>query len=462
MAGYDDTRKKIIDTLMGRPNGTEIQPENHQDYALNMLNYIRSLELALTSTLVGIADEDTSPIQPDMSNVCYLAGVAQERTVTFQNFRDYQGQPISITTGEMQAYFVILLWNKQYWSMQALPTTIVSHAENAYFYYRYNIRQTYSSLEAMEADKSNPVGIDGRYIKQGEIVSVVNNSDTSKNGFYSYTGSGWQFQAGFNFQIENSFGDDVNNGISQDFFTRQVQGRTILPIDISELNTLGNNADFTGYGIYKVITKDEVGNTASIHGLLEVIAEGTNKVYTQRYYTHDLLNDAGDGFSGTDLNTAYVYERSYSRDTEQWAPWRNIIVDDFGTSATEPISQKFFTEQVQNRTLVLVTVEDESDINDIIEQGIYKINVIVYGTVRNSYLLFVSHDSSSTEIVTSQQVKIDEGDIYIRTGTVAKDKTVSWKQWNNMLFKNETLSENEYDALTYKDNDTFYFTFEDE
>ena len=126
MAGYDDTRAKIINTLMGRPNGTEIQPENHQDYALNMLDYIRSLELDATSTLIGIADEDTVPIQPNASNVCYLAGVAQDRTVTFQNFRDYQGEPLSITTGEMQSYFVILLWNKKYWSMQALPTAIVS------------------------------------------------------------------------------------------------------------------------------------------------------------------------------------------------------------------------------------------------------------------------------------------------------------------------------------------------
>ena len=65
MAGYDDTKQKIIDTLMGRPNGTEIQPENHQDYALNMLDYIRSLELATTSTLIGVAYADTVPIQPD-------------------------------------------------------------------------------------------------------------------------------------------------------------------------------------------------------------------------------------------------------------------------------------------------------------------------------------------------------------------------------------------------------------
>ena len=56
MAGYEDTKQKIISTLMGRPVGTEIQPENHQDYALNMLDYIRSLELIATSTLIGVAE----------------------------------------------------------------------------------------------------------------------------------------------------------------------------------------------------------------------------------------------------------------------------------------------------------------------------------------------------------------------------------------------------------------------
>ena len=67
MAGYDDTYKMIINCLMGRPNGTEIQPEKHQEYALNMLNYIRSLELVANAPLIGVADENTQPIQLDNS-----------------------------------------------------------------------------------------------------------------------------------------------------------------------------------------------------------------------------------------------------------------------------------------------------------------------------------------------------------------------------------------------------------
>lgn len=43
MAGYNDTKDLIIKALMGRPVGTEIQPENHQAYALNMLDYIKRI-----------------------------------------------------------------------------------------------------------------------------------------------------------------------------------------------------------------------------------------------------------------------------------------------------------------------------------------------------------------------------------------------------------------------------------
>lgn len=224
MAGYDDTRQKIINTLMGRPVGSEIQPENHQDYALNMLDYIRSIELATTSTLVGIAQPDTQPVQPDTSNVCYIAGVAQDRTVTFQNFYDYEGKPISITTGDMQAYFVVLLWNKQYWSMQALPTSVLSYAENATFYYGYNVHKTYPNVAAMQADVNNPIGNDGRYIKIGEIVSVVNGSNASENGLYSWEGTekGWIFQGGINVSVKQEIGTSVNDVMSQYAVTKEI------------------------------------------------------------------------------------------------------------------------------------------------------------------------------------------------------------------------------------------------
>lgn len=195
MAGYDDTYNMIISTLMGRPAGTEIQPENHQAFALNMLEYIRSLELLANAPFIGVATPTTQPVQPDDSRACYIAGVAQDRTTTFQNFRDMNGDPISITNGEMEACLVIFVWNAQYWSAETVPTNIISSADQAYFFYNLTIRKTYDSVSAMNADVSAPVGNDGKYIKVGEIVSVHNEDDPTEDAIYSWEeGPRWQLQ----------------------------------------------------------------------------------------------------------------------------------------------------------------------------------------------------------------------------------------------------------------------------
>lgn len=186
MAGYDNIRNKILETLLQRPVGTEIQPENHQDFALSLLDYIRSVELISGSTLVGIAYQDTVPVQSDDANEVYIAGVAQERTVVFQNFRDVNGDPLIVTTEEMEAKLVILIWNRQYWSKQEISANIVSQAENAYFFYNLTIRKQYGSVSAMNIDKISPIGNDGRSIKQGEIVSVRNPYNSSEDAVYSY------------------------------------------------------------------------------------------------------------------------------------------------------------------------------------------------------------------------------------------------------------------------------------
>lgn len=195
MAGYDDTYNMIISTLMGRPNGTEIQPENHQAFALNMLEYIRSLELLANAPFIGVATPTTQPVQPDDSRACYIAGVAQDRTTTFQNFRDMNGDPISITNGEMEACLVIFVWNSQYWSAETVPTNIISSADQAYFFYNLTIRKTYDSVSDMNAYVSAPVGNDGKYIKVGEIVSVHNEDDPTEDAIYSWEeGPRWQLQ----------------------------------------------------------------------------------------------------------------------------------------------------------------------------------------------------------------------------------------------------------------------------
>lgn len=206
MAGYNDTKQKILDTLMQRPVGTEIQPDNHQDFALSLLDYCRSVELISASTLIGIAYTDTVPVQSNDASAAYIAGVAQAQTAVFTNFIDEDGNAIMVTTGDMEGKIVILVWNRQYWDAVELPTSIISSAENADFFYSLFVRKTYSSKAQMEAD-TNPVGDDGKPIKVGEIVSVFNETDDSYNGLYSRTETGWQYQGKF-----SNFGDNIDGG----------------------------------------------------------------------------------------------------------------------------------------------------------------------------------------------------------------------------------------------------------
>ena len=98
LESYDNIKQKIIESLLGRENGTEITPENHQAFALALLDYIRSVELISGSTLIGIAREDTVPVQSNDANACYIAAVAQDRIATFANFHNSDGHPITITT----------------------------------------------------------------------------------------------------------------------------------------------------------------------------------------------------------------------------------------------------------------------------------------------------------------------------------------------------------------------------
>ena len=99
----------------------------------------------------------------------------------------------------MEAKLVILTWNKQYWTAEEISANIISQADNAFFYYALTIRKTYSSKSNMEADKTSPIGNDGKSIKRGETVSVHNENNTTENAIYSYEldSSGnpyWQLQ----------------------------------------------------------------------------------------------------------------------------------------------------------------------------------------------------------------------------------------------------------------------------
>ena len=127
MAGYNDTRQLIIDTLMGRPAGTEIQPEDHQAFALQITDYIRSVELmAGNSVPIAFADIDTVPVQPDSGQAVYFSFVPKGEAKTFKYFIDKDGNEIMVSSTANEVSFVILLWNGSYWSSQktSIPLTI--------------------------------------------------------------------------------------------------------------------------------------------------------------------------------------------------------------------------------------------------------------------------------------------------------------------------------------------------
>lgn len=127
MVNYTDLIKQIQETLVGRPEGHEILPSEHQQIAMQIADYIRQVELSTTSTLTGFAEANTYPIQPSAARVCYIGSVPNSTTVTFTNFIGSDGNPISITTESTQSFLVVFLWNTQYWEHAEFPMTMITN-----------------------------------------------------------------------------------------------------------------------------------------------------------------------------------------------------------------------------------------------------------------------------------------------------------------------------------------------
>ena len=122
--GYNSLRDKIQQTLTGRTSGTQVTPDSHQAMAEDVLNYIQEVENISLSGLEGIAYTDTTPVQPDEANCAYISAVPSNTTYTYKNFADENGDAVSITA-TTDPLFVILFWNKKYWSY--LATTSAPH-----------------------------------------------------------------------------------------------------------------------------------------------------------------------------------------------------------------------------------------------------------------------------------------------------------------------------------------------
>jgi len=125
---YDEIRQLIINTLEGRPAGTMIYPEGHQEIDLSILDFANAISSVISTGIAGEAQASTQPIQPSGSNVAYIFQVAPDSTKTFTNFRDSGGNAISVTTNSSQAAVGFLLWNGSYWSAMTVYIAVTSPA----------------------------------------------------------------------------------------------------------------------------------------------------------------------------------------------------------------------------------------------------------------------------------------------------------------------------------------------
>ena len=123
---YNDVRKLIIQTLEERPEGTKVEVPNQQNYELALLDYVQQLETTMSTSMVGIADAETEPIEPPSARVAYLSQVGVKSTVTYKNFVDAQLNPLVVTTDESHVAFVTLFWNTNYWQLKAVMIPVIA------------------------------------------------------------------------------------------------------------------------------------------------------------------------------------------------------------------------------------------------------------------------------------------------------------------------------------------------
>lgn len=122
---YNDVRKLILQTLEERPEGTKVEVPNQQNYELALLDYVQQLETTMSTSMVGIANATTEPIEPPSARVAYLSQVGVNTTVTYKNFVDAQLNPLEVTTDESHVAFVTLFWNTNYWQLQAVMIPVI-------------------------------------------------------------------------------------------------------------------------------------------------------------------------------------------------------------------------------------------------------------------------------------------------------------------------------------------------
>lgn len=278
MAGYSDTRQLIIDTLMGRPAGTEIQPEDHQAFALALNDYIRNVELNSGNAFIGFAQADTVPIQSDNGQCFYISTVPPSTNIVYANFIDSEGNPISVTTSSGKMAFVTFIWNTKNWDAQI---TIIETNWS-------QVLEDNIAPEAVTGPKIAPNSISTSKIIDGTIQSTDLNPNAFDNTLTTPGKIAPADVVGSKLtELESAIGSyDFSNSAEREYYTTDIVGPAhneyrskTTKINVAEGDIIITNAasDYGSNSVYTIC--------ALYNGELQVDSSVIYQTIEERTYT---------------------------------------------------------------------------------------------------------------------------------------------------------------------------------
>lgn len=253
---YEYIQNLIKNTLANKPIGHEITPEEHQNIELALLEYAKNLELLQVGTLIGFADANTVPVQPNGTNAAYLNTMTNSTTTVFHNFRDINGKQISVTTDNEHAALNILFWNagnknqRNGWTVYTTQIHITAIADLSYILEKITLQEDFITNVNCGGIKSGTLLPSGTELKQiitdmlfgSEVIQWGENSNANN---YTETGifhfAGYRTNVNDNLPIDNA--DEKANiafTLIVDKSEGYLEGSTHVPTIVSQTLFLGN------------------------------------------------------------------------------------------------------------------------------------------------------------------------------------------------------------------------------
>jgi hypothetical protein len=126
---YQEAKNTILNALTNRPVGSEVQVQNHQNAEMAILDYARSIQQSIGSSLfVDFTYFTEEPYIPQTGYALYIGYIAPSEgtTTTLNYFFDLEGDEYQVTTSENEFVLAFLLWNGTYWDLMQCNVPIAS------------------------------------------------------------------------------------------------------------------------------------------------------------------------------------------------------------------------------------------------------------------------------------------------------------------------------------------------